>query len=57
LEEKMLAAGQITAQQRSNREILRQAMFHAGFRGINSEWWHFNFGDPAVVRQTYLRID
>jgi len=57
LEQRMLAEGQLTAQHIANRELLRQVMFGAGFRGINSEWWHFNFGDPAVVRQTYLRID
>lgn len=57
LEQKMLAEGQLTPHQISQRELLRQAMFHGGFRGINSEWWHFNCGDPVVVRQTYLRVD
>ena len=52
-----LANGTLTPSQFENRQLLREAMFGAGFRGINSEWWHFNFGDPDVVRQTYLRID
>jgi D-alanyl-D-alanine dipeptidase len=56
-EAQFLADGSLTQKQFENRQILRQAMFGAGFRGINSEWWHFNFGDPDVVRQTYLRID
>ena len=56
-EAQFLADGSLTQKQFENRKILRQAMFGAGFRGINSEWWHFNFGDPDVVRQTYLRID
>jgi D-alanyl-D-alanine dipeptidase len=56
-EAQFLADGSLTEEQFNNRKILRQAMFGAGFRGINSEWWHFNFGDPDVVRQTYLRID
>ena len=56
-EDQFLADGSLTQKQIENRKILRQAMFGAGFRGINSEWWHFNFGDPDVVRQTYLRID
>ena len=56
-EAQFLADGSLTQAQFNNRQILRQAMFGAGFRGINSEWWHFNFGDPDVVRQTYLRID
>lgn len=57
LEQQMLARRQLTAQQVANREILRQAMFQNGFRGINSEWWHFNCNDQADVRQTYLRIE
>ena len=56
-EAQFLADGSLTQKQFNHRQILRQAMFGAGFRGINSEWWHFNFGDPDVVRQTYLRID
>jgi len=57
LEAGFLADGSLSKAQAGNRNILRQAMFAGGFRGINSEWWHFNFGDPNVVRQTYLRID
>lgn len=57
LEQKMLAEGQLTQHQLDQRGILRAAMAHGGFRGINSEWWHFNCGDPVVVRETYLRID
>jgi D-alanyl-D-alanine dipeptidase len=26
----------------ANREILRKVMNAAGFKGIGSEWWHFN---------------
>jgi D-alanyl-D-alanine dipeptidase len=36
---------------------LREAMFSAGFAGISTEWWHFDFGDRAVVRRDYLRIE
>lgn len=56
-EPEFLVNGTLTPSQFENRQLLREAMFGAGFRGINSEWWHFNFGDPDVVRQTYLRID
>ena len=56
-EPEFLANGTLTPSQFENRQLLREAMLGAGFRGINSEWWHFNFGDPDVVRQTYLRID
>lgn len=29
---------------KNNRQILRQAMEHAGFVGIASEWWHWEYG-------------
>lgn len=56
-EQEFLADGSLTPTQFAHRCILREAMLGAGFRGINSEWWHFNFGDPDMVRQTYVRID
>lgn len=31
----------LTAEQLSNRLILRNVMYRHGFKGINSEWWHF----------------
>ena len=33
--------GNLTKQQRENRQILRQAMLRHGFRPLYSEWWHF----------------
>ena len=41
-EKQMLAERKITPQQVANRELLRKVMFAAGFKGIGSEWWHFN---------------
>lgn len=31
----------LTKQQKRNRIILKKAMEQAGFKGIDSEWWHF----------------
>ena len=56
LELVMLERGEITEQQVDNRRLLREAMFQAGFFGINSEWWHFDCGDRVLVRQTYTRV-
>ena len=56
LELAMLERGEITQQQVDNRRLLRDAMFQAGFFGINSEWWHFDCGDRVLVRQHYTRI-
>ena len=51
-----LAAGVLTAEQLVNRGWLRAAMRLAGFHGIDSEWWHFDFGDREVVRRDLPRV-
>ena len=56
LEQALLAAGEITQTQIENRQLLRSAMAHAGFAGISSEWWHYDFGDRDLVRRTYERV-
>ena len=56
LENALLAKNEITVQQISHRQLLRDAMHHAGFAGIGSEWWHFDFGDRDIVRAQYTRI-
>ncbi|MDC8757946.1 M15 family metallopeptidase [Janthinobacterium fluminis] len=52
----LLACGAISGAQVANRAVLRAAMFQAGWQGIRSEWWHFDCGDRALVRQTYARV-
>ena len=52
----MLASAELIAQQIENRSWLRDAMFQAGFVGINSEWWHFDCGDRLMVRRDYARV-
>jgi D-alanyl-D-alanine dipeptidase len=56
LEVALLARGELTPLQVANRQLLRDAMFQAGFVGINSEWWHFDCGDRVLVRHTYTRV-
>ena len=56
LEQGFLASGRLSAQQVANRQLLRDAMFQAGFVGINSEWWHFDCGDRNLVRQSFRRV-
>jgi D-alanyl-D-alanine dipeptidase len=56
LEPELLARGDITEQHIANRQLLRDAMFHAGFQGINTEWWHFDCGDRNLVRETFRRV-
>jgi zinc D-Ala-D-Ala dipeptidase len=56
LEQALLAKGEITQGQIDNRQLLRDAMAQAGFVGIKSEWWHFDFGDRELVRRTFKRV-
>ena len=56
LEARFLAGGELTAAQIANRQLLRDAMFQAGFVGINTEWWHFDCGDRNLVRSTFRRV-
>ena len=56
LETEMLATGRLTARQAANRQLLRDAMFGAGFVGIKTEWWHFDCGDRDAVRATFTRV-
>ena len=55
-EEALVARGEITRAQVDNRRLLRAAMGHGGWHGINSEWWHFDCGDRERVRAEYVRI-
>ena len=56
LEESLLARGVLGAEAIENRGLLRTAMAQGGWRGINSEWWHFDCGDRDRVRAEYVRI-
>jgi D-alanyl-D-alanine dipeptidase len=56
LEDRFLHSGALTPAQVANRRLLRDAMFQAGFVGINTEWWHFDCGDRNLVRQTFRRV-
>ena len=56
LEPELLASGALTATQTGNRQLLRDAMAHAGWVGINTEWWHFDCGDRERVRASYTRV-
>jgi D-alanyl-D-alanine dipeptidase len=51
-----LALGMLTPQQLVHRGCLRAAMRQAGFQGIHSEWWHFDFGDRVAVRRDLPRV-
>jgi D-alanyl-D-alanine dipeptidase len=56
LEARMLSEGRLTREQVANRDLLRGAMAHAGFVGINTEWWHYDCGNRDQVRATFTRV-
>jgi D-alanyl-D-alanine dipeptidase len=56
LEEGFLARGDLQERHIANRRLLREVMAESGWRGIRTEWWHFDGGDRERIRAQYLRI-
>ena len=46
----------LTKKQKQNRKILHDAMIKAGFKGIDSEWWHFTL-ESEPYPDTYFNFD
>jgi len=46
----------LTREQKKNRKILHDAMIKAGFKGIDSEWWHFTL-ENEPYQDTYFDFD
>ena len=46
----------LTKEQKKNRQILHNAMIKAGFKGIDSEWWHFTLKNEPYP-DTYFNFD
>ena len=46
----------LTREQKKNRKILSDAMYKAGFCGIDSEWWHFTYKNEPY-KDTYFDFD
>jgi len=56
-EAKFLKSGKLTPKQIKNRELLRDVMTHAGFKGISIEWWHFNAFSIGECRKRFRMVD
>lgn len=52
-----LALGVLSAEQVRARGWLHAAMARGGFRGIPTEWWHFDHGDRERLRRELPRVD
>ena len=46
----------LTREQKKNRKILHDAMVKAGFKGIDSEWWHYTLENEPYP-DTYFDFD
>lgn len=46
----------LTKKQKKNRKILRDAMLKAGFKPLDSEWWHFTLKNEPYP-DTYFNFD
>ncbi|MGB0929243.1 MAG: M15 family metallopeptidase [Chitinophagales bacterium] len=55
--QKFLDSGELTLEHITNRERLREVMRKAGFRAIESEWWHFNAFKKELVRKKYKMVE
>lgn len=55
-EAELVQKGIITAEAKANRELLRKVMKQAGWRALNSEWWHFNYISRAEAKAQYKPI-
>ena len=52
----LLAKGVLTEDQIANRLLLKNVMRKAGFRAIQSEWWHFNGVSKEFAREHFTLI-
>lgn len=56
LEWKFLQSGELTEAQVNNRKLLREVMKSQNFRGIPSEWWHFNACSRDQAAAKYKKL-
>lgn len=57
LEERFLKEGRLTEAQVQNRNLLREAMIHAGFIQAPNEWWHFDALPLEEIKGRYPRFE
>ena len=57
LDAEHLALGLLSVAQVTERGWLHAAMARGGFRGITTEWWHFDHGDRDAVRRELPRVE
>jgi D-alanyl-D-alanine dipeptidase len=56
LEREQLDRGVLLEPAVAHRRLLREAMAAGGWRGISTEWWHFEVGDRDAIRARWRRV-
>lgn len=56
-EKKFFEENALTQDHLKNRELLRNVMGKAGFRGITVEWWHFNAFPKQEVKSRFSIVE
>ena len=56
LEKKLQTQGILSNVQIENRKLLRKIMIDAGFKNLQTEWWHFNSCSRKKARQLYALL-
>jgi D-alanyl-D-alanine dipeptidase len=51
-----LSTGLLTQEQVNNRRLLREVMKKAGFRNLDTEWWHFNAMSRDEAKKMYQPV-
>lgn len=51
-----LSTGLLTQEQVNNRKLLREVMKKAGFRNLDTEWWHFNAMSRDEAKKMYQPV-
>ncbi len=52
-EDQLVRNGNITPQQRENRQLLRRVMKEGGYTVLPTEWWHFNLYSRTEASKRY----
>ncbi|MGI5862535.1 MAG: M15 family metallopeptidase [Myxococcales bacterium] len=57
IESRYLVEGRLTREQVENRQLLREVMTAAGWRGIRIEWWHFEAFPVREIRARFPIVE
>lgn len=57
LEKYFLETGELTQEQLNNRVLLRKVMVEAGFRQLETEWWHYNSCSRWEAKEKYNVVE